>query len=47
MSDEIKPLSEYENAIIVFDDVLGSSINRLVPQYFIPGRLNDLEIYYL
>ena len=32
ISDEIKPLSEYENAIIVFDDNLGSSNRRLVDQ---------------
>ena len=25
LSDEIKPLSEYENGIIAFDDILGSS----------------------
>ena len=25
INDEIKPLNEYENAIIVFDDILGSS----------------------
>ena len=47
ISDEIKPLSEYENAIIVFDDNLGSSNSRLVDQYFIRGRHHDLDIYYL
>ena len=25
ISDEIKPLNEYENAVIVFDDILSSS----------------------
>ena len=47
ISDEMKPLSEYENAIIVFDVVLGSSNSRLVDQYFIRGRHNNLDIYYL
>ena len=28
ISDEIKPLNEYENGIIVFDDILGSSNSR-------------------
>ena len=44
LSDELKPLSEYENAIIVFDDILGSSNSKLVDQYFIRGRHNDLDI---
>ena len=47
ISDEIKPLTEHENAVIVFDDILGSSNNRLVDQYFITGRHNDLDIFYL
>ena len=47
ISDEIEPLSEYENAIIVFDDILGSSNSRLVDQYFIRGRHIELDIYYL
>ena len=47
ISDEMKPLTEYENAIIVFDDILSSSNSRLVDQYFIRGRHNDLDVYYL
>ena len=47
ISDEIKPLSEYENGIIVFDDILGSSNSRFVDQFFIRGRHNKLDIYYL
>ena len=47
ISDEIKPLSEYENAIINFDDILGSSNSRHVDQFFIKGRHNDINIYYV
>ena len=47
ISDEIKPLNEYENGIIVFDDILGSSISRFIDQFFIRGRHNNLDIYYL
>ena len=47
ISDEIKPVSEYENAIVVFDDFLGSSNSRLVDQYFTRVWHNDLDIYYL
>ena len=46
-SDEIKPLNEYENGIIVFDDILGSSNNRFIDQFFIRGRHNKLDFYYL
>ena len=43
----MKPLSEYENAIIIFDDILGSSNSRLVDQYFIRGGHDELEIFSL
>ena len=47
ITDEIKPLNEYENGVIVFDDILGSSNSRFIDQFFIRGRHNDLDIYYL
>ena len=47
ISDEIQPLNEYENGIIVFDDILGSSNSRFIDQFFIRGRHNNLDIYYL
>ena len=47
ITDEIKPLNEYKNGVIVFDDVLGSSNSRFIDQFFIRGRHNNLDIYYL
>ena len=47
VTDEIKPLNEYENGVIVFDDILGSSNSRFIDQFFIRGRHNNLDIYYL
>ena len=47
ISDEIKPLNEYENGIIVFDDILGSSNSRYIDHFFTRGRHNKLDIYYL
>ena len=47
ISDEIKPLNEYENGIIVFDDIFGSTNSRFIDQFFIRGRHNNLDIYYL
>ena len=40
-------MNEYENAIIVLDDVLGSTNNRDLDQFFMTGRHNNLGIYYL
>ena len=47
ISDETKPLNEYENGIIVFDDFLGSSISRYIGQFFNTGRHKNLDLYYL
>ena len=47
ITDEIKPLNEYENGVIVFDDILGLSNSRFIDQFFIRGRHNNLDIYYL
>ena len=47
ISDEIKPVNEYQNGIIVFDDALGSSNSKYIDQFFIRGRHNNLDIYYL
>ena len=47
INDEIKPLNEYENGIIVFDDILGSSNSRFIDQFFFRGRHNNLDICYL
>ena len=46
-SDEINTLNEYESGIIVFVDILGSSNSRFIDQFFIRGRHNNLDIFYL
>ena len=46
-SEEIQPLNEYENAIIVFDEILGSSNRKYMDQFFIKGRHTILDICYL
>ena len=45
--DEIKPVNEYEHAIIFFDDFLGSSKSSHIDQFFVGGRYNNSDIYYL
>ena len=47
ISDETKPLNEFENSVIVSDDILGSTNSRYIDQYFIRGRHNNLDIYCL
>ena len=47
IGDEIKPLNEYENCAIVFDDFLGSTNSNYIDQYFMRGRHNHLGIYFL
>ena len=47
VGEEIKPPSEYENAIIVFDDFLGSANSTFLVQFFKRGRHIKLDIYYL
>ena len=45
--EEMKPINEYENDVIVFDDFLGSSKSKYIDQFFIGGRHDNLQIYYL
>ena len=47
IGEEIKPLSEYENAIVVFVNILGSSNSRYIDQFFIRGRHNNSDFYSL
>ena len=47
ITDENKPLSEYENGIIVFDDISGSSNSGFIDHFFIRGRQNNSDIYHV
>ena len=47
MGEEIKSLNENENAIIFFDDLLGSTMSTYIDQFFSRGRHNNLDICYL
>ena len=44
IGDEIKPRNEYENAIVVFNDFLGSTNSGYIIQFFIRGRHNNSDI---
>ena len=45
--EETNPLGENENAIVVFDDFLGSKNSKYIDQFFMTGRRTKLYIYYL
>ena len=47
MGEKINPPKLYENAIIVFDDLLDSSVCKNIDQFFIKRRHKILDIYYL
>ena len=47
ISKEIKPLNEYENAILVLDVIFCSSNSKYIDQFFIRGRHDNSDIYYL
>ena len=47
IGEEIKSLSEHESAILFFDDILGTSNNNYLDQFFIGGRRIKLDNYYL
>ena len=45
--EETKPLNEYKNAIMVFDDILGTSKGNYIEQFFKRGRHKTLDIFCL
>ena len=46
IAEEIKPLNEYKNAIVFFDDILGTSKSKYIDQFFIRGGHNIIHINY-
>ena len=47
IDEVVKPLNQYENAIIVFDDFSGSSNSRYMDHFYIGGKHNNLDKYFL
>ena len=46
-SDEIQPLDEYENSVVVFNDMLLSKQEGNIDLFFTRGRHNNIDIYYI
>ena len=45
-SDEIQPLNEHGNSVVVFDDMLLSKQESNIDLFFTRGRHNKIDIYY-
>ena len=46
-SDEIQPLNEYENSVVVFDDMLLSKQECNIDLFFTRGRHHNIDFYYI
>ena len=46
-SDEIQPINEYENNVVVFDDTLLSKQESNINRFFTRGRHNNIDFYYI
>ena len=46
-SDEIQPLNEYENSVVVFDDMLLSKQESNIDLFFTRGRHSNIDIYFI
>ena len=46
INEETRPLNEYQNGIIIFDDVLGTSSSKFLDQSFTRGKHKSLNIIY-
>ena len=45
-SNEIQPLENYENSVVVFDDMLLSKQESNIDLFFTRGRHNNIDIFY-
>ena len=46
-TDEIQPLNECENSVVVFDDMLLSKQESIIDLFFTRGGHNNIDIYYI
>ena len=46
-SDEIQPLNEYENSVVVFDAMLPSKQESNIDLFFTRGCHKNIDIYYI
>ena len=45
--NEIKPINKYKGSVVFFDGMLGAPNNSQIDDFFIRGRHEDLDVYYI
>ena len=46
-STEVKPINKYKGSIVIFDDMLGAKNSSQIDKFFMRGRHEDLDVYYI
>ena len=46
-STDIKPINKYKKSIVIFDDMLGAKNCSQIDEFFLRGRHEDLDVYYI
>ena len=46
-SNEIKPINKYKGSVVIFDDMLGAKNSSQIKEFFVTGRHEDLDVYYI
>ena len=44
---EIKPINKYKGSVVIFDDMLGAKNSSQIDDFFLRGRHEDLDVYYI
>ena len=46
-STDIKPKNKYKGSVVIFDDMLGARNSSQIDEFFIRGRHEKLDVYYI
>ena len=44
---DIKPINKYKGSVVIFDDMLWAKNSSQIDEFFIRGRHEDLDVYYI
>ena len=46
-SKEIKPINKYKGSVVIVDDMLGARNSSQIDEFFMRGRHEDLDVFYI
>ena len=46
-SNEIKPIHKYKGSVVIFDDMLGAKNSSQIDEFFMRGRHENIDVYYI